>query len=77
MTKAREVLEAYVDKYDIDQLPSQFADWVLSELSEAGYAIVPKEPSEEMMQAARDCDDPSDSALYRAMLLTAQKENGE
>lgn len=41
--KAREVLEQYVDKFGIDQLPSQFADWVIKELSEAGFVILPKE----------------------------------
>ena len=51
--KAREVLEQYVDKFSIDQLPSQFADWVIKELSEAGFVILPKEPSEGELENIR------------------------
>jgi len=61
MKKAREVLESYVDRYGIDQQPSQFADWVIGDLADAGFVILPKEPTKEMVLAGEaaldDCKD--------------------
>ncbi|MBX3533390.1 MAG: hypothetical protein KF826_03490 [Xanthobacteraceae bacterium] len=80
--KAREVLEQYVDKFSIDQLPSQFADWVIKELSEAGFVILPKEPSEGMIEAAfKELFEPESSVsrvemenIYRAIISHAGSE---
>lgn len=53
------------------------ADLVLRILGECGFVVCPKEPSEGMIAAAQDCDDPSEAALYKIMLLQAEKEGGQ
>jgi predicted CoA-binding protein len=55
------------------------ADAILAALSAAGYAVVPREPTQAMNIAAAQLDwsaqdDPTWTDIYRAMIAAAEKE---
>lgn len=56
MKKAREVIaDAFADwAYEQDHESDSFGGEIFYRLNEAGYVILPKEPSEEMIEAIRD-----------------------
>lgn len=68
-----------------DKLFYEDTDAILSALSAAGYVVVPKEPTKEIIHAAemvrfhRGFGQPpiSESEVYRAMLAAAEKESKE
>lgn len=69
MKKAREVIDEL-----LQSLEFYGGDHLVAALDAAGYVILLKEPSEEMIRAGQDCDDPSEAALYRAMISTVGEE---
>ena len=91
MTKsAREVIadcfSNATDPVCEDICPADFSDEVIRMLAESGLVILPKEPSEGMIEAGRtaffhtdpelETSDVFCSAIYRAMISHAEGEKG-
>lgn len=75
MTKARDVIARIVGDEIAGDLPaSTLADEVLAALTEAGFAVVPREPTDAMIKAWRDVFSPWPyrNDAYRAMLTAAE-----
>lgn len=81
--KAREILAAYYDE-QYDHGAKDFADGIISLLSNNGFVILPKEPSEGMLKAMADFTHESTAPqadwmhddlreAYRAMIKVAEE----
>ena len=74
MSDAREVIAADLSKHWYDYAHANnfvCADWIISALNDAGYVIVPKEPTTKMLKAAYDLDDVTLQDQWDAMLAAA------
>ncbi len=89
MKTAREVIAVSfsnaVDPFCDDIDPADFADEIIRMLNESGFVILPKEPTEGMIEAGKNADrlwwsseDESNptAEIYKAM-LQAYSKNGE
>lgn len=84
MKKAREVIEAWFTKEirTIDpKIAKNFADGFQKFISDAGFVILPKEPSEGMIEAGVEADDRRTGYetvrwIYSKMISHAEGEKG-
>lgn len=83
--KAREVIAGEIGSYDPDYETKQdAAERMIDLLSKAGFVILPKEPSEGMIEAAfKELFEPESSVsrvemenIYGAMIFHAEGEKG-